>query len=108
MTTVITILARLLSYGLVFYAGRYSMTWWYNKYLQAQAQALSFQQLQIKQEAHVISRQLEIKDEEVRKKWQDMVVDISKYQFMNQPSHLRGKWTEMDDVYLQSWCSADE
>lgn len=50
---------------------------------------------------------LEEKDDEIRRKWQSMVDDISKYQ-ASMCKDDAGKWTEWDDVYLNSWKSAEK
>lgn len=53
-----------------------------------------------------ISESLEKKDAHIRKKWQSMVTDFSKYQ--SALTDDSGKWTDMDDMYLDSWKSAEK
>jgi len=55
----------------------------------------------------VMAEHLEQKDDEIRHKWQSMVEDFSKYQAMANPQES-GKWTESDDIYLNSWKSAEK
>ena len=54
-----------------------------------------------------IANDLQFKDSEIRKKWQAMVSDFSAYQAMA-GGFKPGQWTEMDDVYLHSWASAEK
>lgn len=108
MYKVLIFVARILSYVLVFYAGRLSLSWWHNKYLDNKAVELSMYQTALNKEVNSYNRDMKVKEDELKKKWKDMVVDISIHQFEDQPSHLRGKWTSLDDSYLQSWISADE
>lgn len=54
-----------------------------------------------------IAQHLEKKDEEIRHKWQKMVEDFSKYQAAMNPE-IASTWTEADDIYLNSWKSAEK
>lgn len=51
------------------------------------------------------AKELNRRNKEIKEKWQSMVVDFSKYQ-----AELNGSetWTENDDIYLNSWKSAEE
>ena len=49
---------------------------------------------------------LEKKEQHVRNKWQAMVDDISKYEASIRQTD--GKWSDWDDVYLNSWSSAEK
>lgn len=54
-----------------------------------------------------IEAELEKKDELIRQKWQNMVSDFANYQAYTEPG-TTGKWTEWDDIYLNSWGSAEK
>lgn len=54
-----------------------------------------------------IESELEYKEREIRNKWQRMVVDASNYQ-ASIGGFDTGKWNDMDDVYLNSWSSAED
>lgn len=54
-----------------------------------------------------IAKNLEKKDAEIRRKWQKMVDDFSKYQAAMNPENA-STWTEADDIYLNSWKSAEK
>lgn len=54
-----------------------------------------------------IAEHLEQKDTEIRHKWQKMVDDFSKYQAAMNPENA-STWTESDDIYLNSWKSAEK
>ena len=54
-----------------------------------------------------ISEKLEDKDKHIRHKWQEMVTDFSKYQAMVEGVES-DRWTDMDDIYLNSWKSAEK
>ena len=53
-----------------------------------------------------IAEYLEAKEKHIRNKWQAMVDDISKYEASIRQTD--GKWSEWDDVYLNSWSSAEK
>lgn len=94
---------RVISYIFVFYAGRLSYNLWRNRYLEEKrGELIAYHKALLD-----ISDGLERKDQEIRKKWQTMVDDVSKYQSMV-GGFETGKWTDMDDVYLNSWKSAEE
>lgn len=90
------------SYICVFYLGRLSYMWWKNKYLDMKLEEAK----QYAAQANALLQQTKAKDEEVRKKWQAMVSDISQYQFGDMPN--KGQWTELDQMYLNSWKSAEK
>ena len=96
-----------ISYFIVFAAsfglGRMSYLVARNRYLEGKKQEL----LAYHAELLAISEGLDEKDKKIREKWQSLVDDISKYQSMV-GGFEKGKWTEMDDVYLNSWKSAEE
>lgn len=74
-----------------------------NRYLEDKKQEL----LAYHAELLAIEENLEARDKKIREKWQNLVDDISKYQAMV-GGFEKGKWTDMDDVYLNSWKSAEE
>ena len=87
----------------VFYAGRISANIAKNRYLEEKrGELIAYHQALLD-----ISEQLELKDKTIKQKWQTMVDDISKYQAYVNPEDT-GKWTDMDDIYLQSWKSAEK
>ena len=91
-----------MAYAGFFYLGRLSVLWWRNKYLDMKvAEAKSYAA-----QANALLQQTKAKDEEVRRKWQAMVSDISQYQFGDMPN--KGQWTELDQMYLNSWKSAEK
>lgn len=53
------------------------------------------------------AEELSQREKAVRDKWQAMVVDFSKYQAIIDESETN-KWTESDDIYLNSWKSAED
>lgn len=86
---------------LCFYSGRLSYTFWRNRYLdEKQRELLEYHKRIVK-----MAKGLKAKDDAIRKKWQDMVVDMSNYEFSNKNSAI---WTERDDQYLESWRSAEK
>lgn len=87
----------------IFFLGRYSYLVMRNQYLENKKAELIAYHAQLMQLADA----LESKDVAMRKKWQAMVDDFSKYQAMINPSET-GKWTDMDDQYLRSWNSAEK
>lgn len=87
------------SFGL----GRFSYLVSRNRYLEEKKQELISYHAQLLE----IEEGLEARDKQIRQKWQNLVDDISKYQAMV-GGFEKGKWTEMDDVYLNSWKSAEE
>lgn len=60
---------------------------------------------ELSNELEEYAEELNRRNKEIKEKWQSMVVDFSKYQ-----AELNGseKWTESDDIYLNSWKSAEE
>lgn len=87
-----------------FALGRHSFAIWKNSYLEEKRKEL----IRYHAELLCIERDLEEKDEQIRKKWQAMVSDFSKYQAMAGGFDDTGKWTDMDDIYLNSWGSAEK
>jgi len=83
--------------------GRMSYLVMRNRYLEDKKQEL----LSYHAELLAIEENLEARDKQIRQKWQNLVDDISKYQAMV-GGFENGKWTDMDDVYLNSWKSAEE
>lgn len=84
-----------------FYSGRLSYTFWRNRYLdEKQRELLEYHERILK-----MAKGLKAKDNALRKKWQDMVVDMSTYEFSNKNSTI---WTDRDDQYLESWYSAEK
>jgi len=96
-------IVKVLSYASVFYMGRLSYLYWRNAFLDQKKQEL----LEYSKELDRITHELITKEASIRKKWQYMVDDISKYQAAVNPEDT-GKWTEMDDIYLKSWNSAEK
>lgn len=93
---------KALSYAAVFYAGRYSYLYWKNQYLEEKrGQLIAF-----RDELVNMANSLEETDAAIRKKWQRMVTDISKYDMARRSDS--GKWTEADDIYFNSWNSAEK
>lgn len=91
------------SYVFVFQLGRIVANNFREQYLEDKKQEL----IEYHAQLLAIADSLEKKDAAIRAKWQTMVDDISKYQYAIDPSDA-GKWTEMDDIYLQSWGSAEK
>lgn len=87
----------------VFYLGRLSALWVKNRYLEEKRGELDAYREALINAATVLQN----KDKEIRKKWQAMVDDISKYEAAINPINS-GKWTESDDFYLNSWKSAEK
>ncbi len=85
-----------------FYCGRLSYMLVKNKYLESKRDELN----SYRNELLKIESDLEAKDSQIRKKWQSMVDDISKYQASINGD--TGKWSDWDDVYLRSWNSAEK
>lgn len=91
-----------IAYAGWFYLGRLSVLWWKNKVLDVKlAQAKQYAE-----EANKLLQQAKLKDAEVRKKWQTMVSDISQYQFSFMEN--KSEWTDLDQMYLDSWKSAEK
>lgn len=99
MSTFISIV----SYVFVFQLGRIVANNFREQYLEDKKREL----IEYHARLLAIADSLEKKDAAIRTKWQSMVDDISKYQYSIDPSDA-GKWTEMDDIYLQSWGSAEK
>lgn len=91
------------SYVFVFQLGRIVANNFREQYLEDKKREL----IEYHAQLLAIADALEKKDTAIRSKWQSMVDDISKYQYAIDPSDS-GKWTEMDDIYLQSWGSAEK
>lgn len=85
-----------------FYCGRLSYMLFKNKYLESKRDELN----SYRNELIELEKALEEKDSQVRKKWQSMVDDISKYQASINGN--TGKWSDWDDIYLRSWNSAEK
>lgn len=98
-----SIVFKILSYAIVFEAGRIFANAFRAKYLEEKKAEL----LAYHAELLAVADALEAKDAAIRTKWQNMVDDFSKYQYAIDPSD-KGKWTDMDDIYLQSWGSAEK
>lgn len=87
----------------VFYLGRLSALWARNAYLEKKRGELMAYRDHLLDACDI----LEEKDKEIRNKWQAMVTDISRYDAALDPQDA-GKWTEADDIYLNSWKSAEK
>lgn len=87
---------------LSFFLGRYSYLVDRNKYLKIKEDEL----MAYRDELIDIAKSLDQKDRHIRKKWQSMVDDFSKYQAAI--GNGTDTWTDMDDVYLNSWSSAEK
>lgn len=92
---------RGVSYICVFYLGRLSYMWWRNKYLDMKIEEAKNYAMK----ANDLLQQAKEKETEVRKKWQRMVSDISQYQFSGLSN--KDEWTDLDQLYLESWRSAE-
>lgn len=93
---------RCIGYAGCFYLGRLSVLWWRNKLLDAKlAEAKRYAE-----EANKLLQQAKLKDAEIRLKWQRMVSDISQYQFGFMEN--KSEWTDLDQMYLDSWKSAEK
>lgn len=102
LNTVFHIVFHSAVYVAFFYLGRLSVLWWRNKLLDVKlAQAKQYAA-----EANELLQQAKLKDAEVRLKWQRMVSDISQYQFGDMPN--KDHWTDLDQMYLDSWKSAEK
>lgn len=97
------VLIRVMSYFGFYFLGRISYVYWRNKYLEDKKQELLAYHAQLLE----IEQSLEEKDKAIRNKWQRMVEDVAKYQAAIDPEDV-GKWSEWDDVYFQSWNSAEK
>jgi len=97
------VIVRLFACMSCFGLGRMSYLVARNRYLEEKKQELISYHAQLLE----IEEGLEARDKQIRQKWQNLVDDISKYQAMS-GGFEKGKWTEMDDVYLNSWKSAEE
>ncbi|MBO5629419.1 MAG: hypothetical protein J5965_10140 [Aeriscardovia sp.] len=106
METIITIASYALAFGIGVYAGVDYTNRHYEEYAtyleEKRGELLSY-----RDELIDISEKLENKDKHIRHKWQEMVTDFSKYQSMVE-GFESGLWTDMDDIYLNSWKSAEE
>lgn len=98
-----TFISYFIVFAVSFGLGRFSYLVDRNRYLENKKQEL----LAYHAELLAISEGLDEKDKKIREKWQNLVDDISKYQAMV-GGFEKGKWTDMDDVYLNSWKSAEE
>ena len=97
--------ALIFVYGIgMYFLGRYSTLVLKNKILEEKkAELIEDNERLIK-----FSEDLIEQDKRIRDKWKSMVTDFSKYQAcITDPNEL-GKWTETDDIYLNSWHSADK
>lgn len=95
-------LALMAAYAAMFYLGRLSIRIRYDRHLEQKRQQL----MAYRDELLDMATALELKDRQIREKWQNMVTDFSKYQASI--SGDTGKWTDMDDIYLDSWKSAEK
>ncbi len=102
------IFLTIVSYAVTFYLGRLSILLARNKYLEAYEHYLKGVQEELKQETELLDKDFRAKHEDIKKMWQDAVVDISMHHFADQPSYMKGKWTSLDDQFLQSWMSAED
>lgn len=91
----------IISSALWFAVGRFSYICWKNSYLESKKAEL----YQYREELLDISREIDKEKDRVRKLWQNMVVDISKYEFANKNDSV---WTDKDDMYFRSWNSAEK
>lgn len=85
-----------------FFGGRYSYLLMKNRYIEKKLSELS----EFREEVGEEMKLLCLKDEEIRNKWKSMVEDFAKYQAYVE-SDTNSQWTEWDDVYLNSWISAE-
>ena len=92
---------RGVSYICAFYLGRLSYMWWRNKHLDMKIEEAKNYAMK----ANDLLQQAKDKETEVRKKWQRMVSDISQYQFSGLSN--KDEWTDLDQLYLESWKSAE-
>ncbi len=95
-------LALMAAYVTMFYLGRLSIRIRYDRNLEQKRQQL----MAYRDELLKMAEALDLKDRQIREKWQNMVTDFSKYQASI--SGDTGKWTDMDDIYLDSWKSAEK
>lgn len=98
-----TFISYFIVFAVSFGLGRFSYLVDRNRYLEGKKQEL----LAYHAELLAISEGLDEKDKKIREKWQNLVDDISKYQAQF-GGFEKGKWTDMDDIYLNSWKSAEE
>lgn len=91
----------IISSALWFAVGRFSYICWKNSYLENKRAEL----YQYRDELLAISHEIDKEKNRLRKMWQNMVVDLSKYEFANKNEPV---WTEKDDLYFRSWNSAEE
>lgn len=100
-------IVKLFSYAAVFYFGFYSgrraYKIWRDEYLESKRQEL----LSYRKDLLLIEKHLEAKDKAVRQKWQEMVSDFADYRSKVSPE-TAVKWNEWDDMYLNSWSSAEK
>lgn len=103
----LNVIGRIAIYVLVagfgFEIGRRSQAIVMDKELEKKREAL----IAYRDELVEIAEHLEQKDTEIRHKWQKMVDDFSKYQAAMNPENA-STWTEADDIYLNSWKSAEK
>lgn len=97
------ILLKVMTYVSFYFLGRTSYVWWRSKYLEGKKQELLAYHVQLIE----IEQDLEEKDKAIRNKWQSMVDDISKYKASVEPNE-NDKWNEWDDLFLESWGSAEK
>lgn len=97
------ILRKAIPYMICYLLGRASYLYHRNKYLEGKKQEL----IAYHEQLLAIEQSLEEKDKAIRNKWQRMVEDVAKYQAAIDPEDS-GKWNEWDDVYFQSWNSAEK
>ena len=96
------LIVKILSYALTFYAGRLSYMFWRNKFLDDKKKELDIYY----EGVSALLEETKRRDNEVRKKWQSMVADISRYEFKDREDN--GVWTDTDQLYLNSWASAEK
>ena len=97
------ILKHFIPYLIAFMLGRFSYNVYRNRYLEEKKEDL------IRYHAMLLSIEegLEKRDDYIRSKWQSMVDDISKYKASVEPDG-NDKWNEWDDLFLESWGSAEK
>lgn len=96
------IFAKIVGYAAWFWFGRCSANWIRNKKLEQKRNELET----IAAELLAWSKELAKKDQAIRQKWQMMVDDFSKYDAYANKRDPK-TWTEWDDIYLESWKSAE-
>ncbi len=104
---------KYLWYITCFFLGRLSVNWWKNRYLEKEKEYLENERatlIEYHEELEKIENSLIQKDREIRKKWQSMVDDFAEYNayIRRENGEYTNKWSDWDDVYFQSWNSAEK